>query len=67
MKKVFTILTGIALSFGAMAQQLPNGSFETWTSVTNPDSWGTIASAFGSPAYAYFATKDTSTGNHPVG
>ena len=67
MKKVFTILAGIALSVGAMAQQLPNGGFETWTTTLNPDSWGTIASAFGSPSYSYFATKDTTTGNHVEG
>jgi|GEM_PF-6509216 len=29
MKKVFTILTAITLSFGSFAQQILNGGFET--------------------------------------
>jgi len=65
MKKVFTLIAGVVLSLSTFAQQIPNGSFEHWATPLAPDHWGTIASAFGSAGYSYFAIKDTSAGNHP--
>ena len=47
MKKVF-LFFGMALMVTALsAQQLYNGSFEQWSSFTNPDGWGTWATAVG--------------------
>ena len=67
MKKVFTLIAGVALSIGAFAQQIPNGGFENWTSPLNPDSWSTIASAYGGAAGTTLVTKDVSAGNHVQG
>ena len=66
MKKVFTIIAAITLSFGSFAQQIPNGGFETWTDTLNPDYWSTIANVYG-PQYSSFAQKDTTSGNHVQG
>ena len=65
MKKVFTLIAGVVLGFGAFAQQVPNGSFEVWDSVpghTYPHSWSTFDNiAFpGVGGVAGFAFKDTS-------
>lgn len=58
MKTKFTLLALLVGSFFATnAQQLPNASFETWTSPNNPDGWGTWESAIGAPLG--LATKDT--------
>jgi hypothetical protein len=47
MKKVFLFL-GIALiALSLSAQQIYNGSFETWSSPYNPDGWGTWSTAVG--------------------
>ena len=57
MKTKFTLLSFlIATFFAVSAQQLPNASFETWTSPNNPDGWGTWESAIGAPLG--LATKD---------
>ena len=70
MKKVFTLFATALITIGAMAQQLPNGGFETWTSTTHPDMWGTYGNIVGFPGggtYPYFATKDMTTGNFVEG
>jgi hypothetical protein len=66
MKKVFTIIAAITLSFGSFAQQIPNGGFETWTDTLHPDYWSTIADVYG-PQFSSFARKDTTAGNHVQG
>ena len=38
MKKIYFLISGLLLSTGAMAQQVANGGFESWTSGA-PDSW----------------------------
>ncbi len=45
MTKAFLFLTIILSTTVLSAQQIYNGSFETWYSYTNPDGWGTWASA----------------------
>jgi hypothetical protein len=71
MKKVFTIIAAISLSFGAFSQQILNGGFETWTNPNAPDDWGTFGNLTGSGAGGliapWFAIKDTSAGNHVEG
>ena len=65
MKKVFTIFALVAISLGSFAQTIdtiPNGSFENWTSPTNPDQWSTLANIFG-PSVSYFAVQDTTAAN----
>jgi hypothetical protein len=47
MKKVFLFLAIALMSTALSAQQPYNGSFEHWYSVTNPDGWGTWATAVG--------------------
>jgi hypothetical protein len=62
MKQLFTILSFIFLSVSAWAQQVPNGSFETWTNDTVPDYWSTWGNVIGvGGEFPYFAVKDTTT------
>lgn len=65
MKRIFTLIAGVALSLTALAQQVPNGSFEVWDSSgthTYPRSWSTFDNiAFpGGGGLAGFAFKDSS-------
>lgn len=48
MKKVLALCALITLFFSAIAQQVPNGSFQYWASEQAPNGWGTWASAIGS-------------------
>lgn len=58
MKAKLTLLSLlVAFGFAVFAQQIPNAGFETWTSSTNPDGWGTWESATGLPLGLTF--KDT--------
>lgn len=68
MKKLFTLLFAAA-AFTASAQQPPNGSFENWSAPTNPDSWGTLATAIAGapPALSALALKDTNAINRVDG
>jgi hypothetical protein len=45
MKKIFTLLSTLCLGFGLNAQQISNGGFETWSTATKADGWGTITNA----------------------
>ena len=70
MKKVFTLFATALITIGAIAQQLPNGGFESWTSTTHPDMWGTYGNIVGFPGggtYPYFATKDNTITNFVEG
>jgi hypothetical protein len=71
MRKIFTIITVVCLSFAGFAQQVPNGGFETWTNPNAPDDWGTFGNVAGAGAggmvFPYFAVKDTTPGNHIEG
>ena len=47
MKKAFLFFGLVLVTTALSAQQLYNGSFEQWSSFTNPDGWGTWATAIG--------------------
>ena len=47
MKKVFLFFGLVLFTTVLSAQQLYNGNFELWSSFTNPDGWGTWATAVG--------------------
>ncbi len=59
MKTKFTLVALlIAAFFSGFAQQVPNGSFENWTSSVTPDSWTSPEAANGLPS-SFFTFKDT--------
>ena len=45
MKKLFTLFATVLLGCGLQAQQISNGGFETWSTPTKADGWGTITNA----------------------
>lgn len=63
MKKLFTLFTSIGLAFSLSAQlQIPNSSFENWTTTgtppySRPDNWATWETSLATPLG--LATKDT--------
>jgi len=61
MKKLIFSILGCALFSGAVMSQIPNFSFENWTTVgsySNPDNWGTMNNTTAG-ASVYTATKGT--------
>ena len=66
MKAKFTLLTVlVAVFFTGFAQQVPNGSFETFTNAYTPQGWTTtddlIAGLLGPPASPIFVSQDLAT------
>ena len=66
MKAKFTLLTVlVAVFFSGFAQQVPNGSFETFTNAYTPQGWVTtddlIAGLLGPPASPIFVSQDLAT------
>ena len=66
MKAKFTLLTVlVAVFFTGFAQQVPNGSFETFTNAYTPQGWvstdGLIATLLGPPSTPNFVSQDLAT------
>lgn len=60
MKTKITLLTALVAAFFALnAQQVPNGSFETWTTTTAPDGWTTLDAIIPPIAPSGLSMKDT--------
>ncbi len=60
MKTKFTLLTALVVAFFALnAQQVQNGSFETWTSPSAPDGWATLDAIIPPIAPSGLSMKDT--------
>src|SRR4051812_36191884 len=60
MKTNFALLAILLSSFFiGNAQQIPNGSFETWTSVKAPDGWTTLDSLVPALGHSGLSDKDT--------
>lgn len=65
MKKIFLFLSIALMSAALSAQQPYNGSFEHWSSIINPDGWGTWATVVGgsnpnlADSMVRFARKDS--------